>query len=282
MATPEKKRRDTVPIWLAAFFVGSLGLALLLPVLRPTAADRIRKSDPKIRQALFDLVQPVALSNCRLERFGEAHDGGYLMCANLLDGVTAGYSYGISGYDGWGCQISARLQVPVHQYDCFDTTQPSCADGETVFHAECVEEAAKTEAVRLFDTMQNQFAKNGHAGNSLVVKMDVEGAEWDSLLHAPDSTLQVIDQVAIEFHSVYEDRFVKTLQRLKQFFHVVHLHYNNFTCADGLDPFPAWAYEVLLVNKRIGVVDEARTVTLPHPLDAPNNPALPECLPPGR
>ena len=116
MATPHNKRRDAVPIWLAAFFVGSLALTVLLPILRPTVADRMRKSDPKIRQAIFDLVQPVALSNCRLERFGEPHDGGYLMCANLLDGVAAGYSYGISGYDGWGCQISARLQVPVHQY----------------------------------------------------------------------------------------------------------------------------------------------------------------------
>lgn len=51
------------------------------------------------RQALFDLLRPVALSNCELERFGEANDGGYLMCGNLLGGVQSGYSYGIAGYD---------------------------------------------------------------------------------------------------------------------------------------------------------------------------------------
>ena len=28
------------------------------------------------RQALFDMLQPIALANCELERFGEAHDGG--------------------------------------------------------------------------------------------------------------------------------------------------------------------------------------------------------------
>jgi len=279
MARPEKKRRDAVPMWLAAFFVASLALTVLLPILHPTVADRIRTSDPKIRQAVFDLVQPVALSNCRLERFGEAHDGGYLMCANLLDGVAAGYSYGISGYDGWGCQISTRLRVPVHQYDCFDTTEPSCPSGKTVFHPECVAEVTKTEDGRPFDTMQNQFAKNGHAGTSLVVKMDVEGAEWDSLLHAPDATLQAIDQLAIEFHHVHEERFLKTLQRLRQFFHVAHLHFNNASCAEGLDPFPVWAYEALLVNKRIGIVDETQSVTLPHPLDALNNPTLPGCAP---
>ena len=71
------------------------------------------------RQALFDLLQPVRLANCELERFGEAHDGGYLLCANLLGSVQAGYSYGISGYDKWGCDVSTRLKVPLHQYRLF-------------------------------------------------------------------------------------------------------------------------------------------------------------------
>jgi hypothetical protein len=273
----EKNTRDIVPIWLIAFLVGSISITLLLPALRRTAADHRRDGDRSTRQAIFDLVQPVTLSNCRLERFGEPNDGGYLLCANLLEGVAAGYSYGISGYDGWGCQIAATLRIPVHQYDCFDTTQPSCPDGNTIFHAECVADATKTEAGRLFDTIQNQFAKNGDAGKSLVVKMDVEGAEWDSFLHAPETTLQSIDQMAIEFHYVNDDRFVKTLQRLRQMFHVAHLHFNNFSCVKGLDPFPSWAYEVLLVNKRIAIVDETRSVTLPKPLDAPNDPTLPDC-----
>ncbi len=44
------------------------------------------------RRALFEMLQPVALSNCRLERFGESNDGGYLMCGNLLAAVQSGYS----------------------------------------------------------------------------------------------------------------------------------------------------------------------------------------------
>ena len=87
-----------------------------------TEADRIRKE-------LFYEVQPIALANCELKRFGEANDGGYLLCANLLGDVKAGYSYGISGYDGWGCQISTDLRVKVHQYDCFDLTKPACSTG---------------------------------------------------------------------------------------------------------------------------------------------------------
>ena len=69
----------------------------------------------RLRTALFAELQPVELANCQLQRFGEPHDGGYLMCGNLLGSVKAGYSYGISGYDGWGCDISRTLNVRVHQ-----------------------------------------------------------------------------------------------------------------------------------------------------------------------
>ena len=87
------------------------------------------RANARLRRSLFAAVQPVRLSNCELKRFGEANDGGYVMCGNLLGAVQAGYSYGISGYDGWGCQVSRELKVRVHQYDCFDVHEPVCAGG---------------------------------------------------------------------------------------------------------------------------------------------------------
>jgi hypothetical protein len=228
---------------------------------------------------LFEMLRPVALSNCQLERFGEAHDGGYLMCGNLLSGVQSGYSYGIAGYDQWGCDISTRLKVRVHQYDCFDTTQPACPGGETVFHAECVNARTSTEDGRFFDTISNQFARNGDRAKRIAMKIDVEGAEWDSFLFAPDEVLEQIDQLAVEFHGAEDKKYLAAVERLRKFFHIAHIHFNNFACAGGLDPFPAWAYEVLFVSKRLGVVDPSRTVDAPHPLDAPNNPAFADCQP---
>lgn len=247
-------------------------------------------TDAARRQALFDLLQPVALANCQLERFGEANDGGYLMCANLLGGVQAGYSYGISGYDQWGCDLSTRLKVAVHQYDCFDTTRPACPTGETIFHAECVGEAAGLLDGRSFDTVSRQLAANGDQSRRVALKMDVEGAEWRSLLVAPDDLLARIDQLAIEFHWAQDDQgfwrhealHLAVIERLKQFFEIAHLHFNNASCIEGLEPFPTWAYEVLFVNKRLAVVDPAGKVTAPHPLDAPNIPSMPDCQPPSR
>jgi hypothetical protein len=247
----------------------------------------------RIRAALFAELRPVKLSNCELQRFGEQHDGGYLLCANLLSSAQAGYSYGISGYDGWGCDVSSKLKVRVHQYDCFDLNAPSCPAGNTVFHGECVAGAPFREDGRAFDTIAGQVAKNGDAAKHLVMKMDVEGAEWDSLAKSPDSVFQQIDQLEIEFHENDEAKFVDVVKRLKQFFYVAHIHYNNYGCNPGYKPFPSWAYEVLFVSQRLGVLDltgptsPARSAgqaaqagpiaATVDPLDAPNAPWSRDC-----
>jgi hypothetical protein len=130
--------------------------------------------DVQLRVFLLNELQPIALTNCDLQRFGEANDGGYLLCANLLGDVKAGYSYGISGYDGWGCEVSRRLSIPVHEYDCFDLHEPVCTGGDTRFHGECVAGTpSKDKDGRVFETPEHQFATNGDAAKRLVVKMDV-------------------------------------------------------------------------------------------------------------
>jgi hypothetical protein len=230
----------------------------------------------RARLALFAELQPVELANCQLQRFGEQHDGGYLMCANLLGSIKAAYSYGISGYDGWGCDVARMFNVPVHQYDCFDLRQPVCQGGVTVFHAECIGPAPRRdEGGRHFDTLQSQFASSA-GPNRVVLKMDVEGAEWETLLQTPPATLERIDQFAVELHGVGEGHQLATVRRLKQFFHVANIHYNNHTCAERLDPFPAPVYEVLFVNKRLTTAGQRRR-SGPHALDAPNSPQRPDC-----
>jgi hypothetical protein len=122
----------------------------------------------QLRTAIMAELQPVALENCTLKRFGSAHDGGYLMCENLLEPLDAGYSYGVGFNDDWGCDVSRRYQVPVHQYDCFDPTRPTCDGGTFVFHDECIGARTETIELRVFDTLDNQIQKNGHTGRSVV------------------------------------------------------------------------------------------------------------------
>lgn len=231
------------------------------------------------RQALFDEITPVALTNCEVARYGDFHDGGYLSCKNLLPGATSVYSYGINASDRWGCDLSDLLKVPVHQYDCFNPIRPGCAVGE-IFHDECVGPARGIESGRTYDTLEAQIARNGDAGKRLIVKLDVEGSEWLSLLGASDGVLDQIDQLSVEFHNLHQvqPQYIEAVRRLKRVFHIAFVHDNNWVCDPAAAPFPASAIEVLFVNKRLGVAGSSGAAPPPvHPLDAPNNQKLPDC-----
>jgi hypothetical protein len=230
-----------------------------------------------VRRDLFAEIQPVKLANCALERVGDAHDGGYLICGNLVGRSQALYSYGISGSDEWGCRLSARTKLPVHQYDCFNTTKPPCDGATPVFHEECVGPAKETQEGRLFDTVESQIQKNGDRSKRVLMKMDVEGAEWPTFLATPDAVLARIDQLTVEFHQVEEPQYVEAMRKLKRHFYVVNVHYNNWACEPAVAPLMSKAFEVLFVNKDLGVLDPNGKALVPNPLDAPNNWMRPDC-----
>jgi hypothetical protein len=253
-----------------------------------------------VRKKLFSELKTVTLENCTLKRFGDSHDGGYLMCENLMQDVTSAYSYGIGGSDIWGCDVSKEYKLPVHQYDCFNTSMPICEGGNFIFHEECVGNKKIVSENKSFDSLKNQIIKNKDENTKLVVKMDVEGAEWDAFLAAPDDVLNNIDQLIVEFHLGHQvtiktgpsqteqivvefhdedlEKFIKVTKKLKNVYYLVDVHFNNSTCCDKIPPFPAWGYEVLFVNKRISKPDKNEPAFSVHqPLDASNDPASMDC-----
>ena len=270
--------------WVAVFLALVSGACRESP--RPTAsADRrVRpvlgdhENQVNVRRALLAALEPVTLQNCVMKRYGSANDGGYVMCENLLQDVQTAYSYGIGGNDEWGCEVSKALKVPVHQYDCFEPPTMACPGGQFVAHDECVGPVAEKVESRVFDTVQNQITRNGDDGRRLLVKMDVEGAEWESILATPDEVLATIDQLPMELHGTSELDFLEAVQKLKRNFYLVHLHFNNWACEPGLAPFPANAFQVLFVNKRVGILGTPEPgAAAGRTLDAPDNPKGPDC-----
>ena len=244
-------------------------------------ADAPGGDDPRrlVRRMLWFELQPVRLARCELQRFGEAHDGGYLLCGNLLGAVEAGYSYGISGTTA-GAAMSRRDWKCRSTNTTASTRRARSAPGRTVFHDECVAATPATIEGRTFGTMAHQLDANGHGTAHVVLKMDVEGAEWASFLEAPPQVLDRIDQLVVEFHGTDERRFVMAVRRLKQWFYVANVHMNNHSCQEGHAPFPAWAYEVLFVSKRLDTIAPgAPTPTGTHPLETPNTLAVADCQP---
>ena len=232
----------------------------------------------ELREAILTELKPVALKNCTFKRFGSANDGGYLMCENLIAPLDAAYSYGVGPNDEWGCEVSRRYHVPVHQYDCFDPARPTCNGGTFMFHDECVGNQTGYRGKRFFDTLENQIRKNGDTGRHLIIKMDIEGAEWDTLLAAREELLASIPQITMEMHGYNDPKILEVIRKLKRNFYLVNLHFNNWSCTWKAAPLPAWAYQTHWVNKRIGVLDPAAPVPAPmSPLNAPDSPTWRDC-----
>jgi hypothetical protein len=82
----------------------------------------------------------------------------------------------------------------------------------------------------------------------------------------------------VEMHGVDQERYLELIRKLKESFHLVNLHFNNQSCSEASQPLPAWAFETLWVNKRLGAIDESAPIPAPvSPLNAPDDPRYPDC-----
>jgi hypothetical protein len=232
-----------------------------------------------VHQKALDILRrlrPHRVEGLEKLRLGRFFDGGYVML-DAFQGVSAAYSLGINDDVSWDLDIAAR-GVPVMQYDHTIDALPRDHDLFT-WRRIGVDAAPNPDAS--LDTLANMVRQNGHeAAGNLILKCDVEGAEWRVL---PTADLRAFSQIVIEVHDLYrlaEPAFAETARRcvanLTAAHRVVHVHANNngqWALIGGL-AFPN-VLELTLARTDLGrfsVADE----TFPTQIDMPNHPALPD------
>src|SRR5207247_10107804 len=68
----------------------ALPIFVLVAAVAVVIGDFVRSAAARrLGEAILAELQPVALKNCALKRFGSANDGGYLMCENLIEPLDA-------------------------------------------------------------------------------------------------------------------------------------------------------------------------------------------------
>jgi hypothetical protein len=82
---------ELLPLSLVILANLALSVACRNPEPPPAPIDRVA-----VHRDLHTELTPVKLANCEFERVGDKHDGGYVICKNLLAEAEAIYSYGIS------------------------------------------------------------------------------------------------------------------------------------------------------------------------------------------
>jgi hypothetical protein len=212
-------------------------------------------------------------------RLGKKNDGGYVMIENLLRGGVA-YSVGISTDASWDMAM-ARRGYEVHQYD---HTVPDSPEKDPALHFHQIGLCPTGEQAPSMQSIDTLLEQNGHAARQdIVLKIDIEGAEWGVFSSLPEPALRAFSQIVVEFHWLHlldeDERYEtarKALSKLHADFAPVHLHANNHLdlFVMGGVPVPG-VIEVTYVRRDLVTTEPSRRA-FPTPLDEPNNPSRSE------
>lgn len=221
----------------------------------------------------FEPKRVVGFSKIRL---GRAFDGGYVLLDDFA-GVGAALSCGISDDATWDLEIAKR-GIPVHQFD--HTIEKGPIDHPLLtFHKQRVA-AADAPGTLCLDSMAEQFLPGcGRA----ILKIDIEGDEWQAFSTVSAETLGKFSQIICEFHGLYyaahptwHKRFVAVLSKLRALFEVVHVHGNNAgPFANIANVILPCVLEITLASRSCYQFAQSNEV-FPTALDQPNLPSQPE------
>lgn len=205
-----------------------LGNSLAYAQLAP---DALRATEIYRRTAhVISLLTPMDITGAGFVRLGRQHDGGYVMVdAFGPNTIDAAYGFGIATDTSWDAAVAA-YGIDVLMFDHTISPLPNVPGcrafpiGVTGF-----KKGAKLR------TLRELLVEHGHSLSSrLVMKMDIEGAEWDVFDEADSSVIGQFSQIAVEFHrltdAVHREsnlrKVTRVLTKINRTHQSVHVHGN--------------------------------------------------------
>lgn len=208
-------------------------------------------------------------------RIGRPFDGGYVM-VDAFNEVEAAYSLGINDDPSWDYDIAQR-GIDVYQYD---HTIDALPFEHEHFHWKKIGIGHKSDGD--LKSLTDMIVENEHScKKNMLLKCDVEGAEWLAFAFTPANIFRRFSQMVVEIH--YVGRFGdpsfaatahQTLLNVTAHHRVVHVHANNhhpFETVGGI-PLPP-TLEITFLRKDMASF-EPITHTFPTRLDMPCNPQI--------
>ena len=143
-------------------------------------------------------LKPYDFLNSDRIRIGSEGDGGYVLLDRRLEDIEAVYSYGVENNSDFELMFCKKYNAIARLFD-HTVDEPPFKKDFFYFKKEGVG-SKKTEHL---NTIENHIKQYGDRNKKLILKMDVEGAEWDVLFHTPNAILELFDQIIIEIHNLH-------------------------------------------------------------------------------
>lgn len=208
-------------------------------------------------------------------RLGNLQDGGYVLAD--IGNYDALYSY--------GCDNKLTFEEHFHEtYDrhcyLYDHTQHFTT--QVPEYISFFKEGVSDVKTDTMDTMDAHISKNDHTKSSnLLLQMDVEGAEWKSLLMCKN--LSNFSQLIIEFHLHDDlirndpDCITQCFKKINEHFTCIHIHGNNSLYSPWFWKNIPYVFEVTYVRNDRITQKHKRTIPFPESgVDFPNVHWVPE------
>lgn len=185
----------------------------------------------KYYNELQDLLHISKVEGFELVRLGRDNDGGYIMLNDFpCQNKGIAYSFGISDDVSWDTDMAQK------GYDVFmyDHTIEKLPENNSKFHffRQGIADSSEQIQDERLKTLDYFIEQNKHKDKrNMILKMDVEKAEWGFLSYVSSDTLSRFDQILIEFHGINEpscsDMVIQALRKLDKTHKVVHIHGQN-------------------------------------------------------
>ncbi len=232
---------------------------------------------------LYDLIRPKTYPGLKKIRIGNrASDGGYVMIDDF-EGMKGALSLGIGNDISWDLEMS-QYGVDIYQFD-HTVEAPDAVKNNPLLHFhQCGISGIQGQHPKM-KTIGEILSQemSGYVGD-LILKIDIDGYEWEVFEHMPMEILRRFRQICIEIHnplgrpsqSNWRLRNLNILRKLHSVFAPVHLHANN---ASPPRMFCGYAVPKLLeitYIRRDGQSFNDSQESFPGEYDVPNIASLPE------
>ena len=170
----------------------------------------------------YYLIYPKKVIGKNKILLGKKSDGCYVFLDDF-ENIKIAYSFGISNMIQFDDELAKR-GIDVYMYD---HTIKSLPYNNTKFHWSKIGICGNNERNKYLKTLEDLIKENGHISEkNMILKIDVEGWEWNSLNDLNEDILRQFKYILIEYHflePLKEELYYNVLKK-------VHKSHQAFYC----------------------------------------------------
>tara|TARA_B110000971_G_scaffold26680_1_gene24038 strand:- start:271 stop:1104 length:834 start_codon:yes stop_codon:yes gene_type:complete len=227
-----------------------------------TEKKSVRKKISKTLKKLLPYQIDVSLV-----RLGEKNDGGYLVPDDLV-GIDKNYSAGVGFLTQYEKDLEEKYSIKSNMLD-FNEIDKTILPSEASFLKKKLGLVSNNQEISINDWIVQ-------ADKDIILKIDIEGDEYASLIDISEENLKKVRILVIEFHDLRNLRnnlflnfFDKVINKLENYFYVCHLHINNISKIKKIGDFLVPdMIELTFIRKNRVKNFSSKFSILPHELDS--------------